>query len=98
MLGTWLRDAAKMFSAANPIIKWGVIAVVALFAILFLGRQSVDLWVNVVTAQSTVDRIKADSAAEQARSKAAKHVPCILEGTPACDELDKRIKEHQDRR
>ena len=97
MLGKLLRDAANTFRAAHPIIKWGTIAFIALFAVIFLGRQAVDLWVNVVTAQSTVDRIKAESAAQQAQAKAATHTPCLLPGTPACDELDKRIKESEGR-
>lgn len=88
MFGKSLWDAVKRLISVNAVIKWGVIVLVGLFAVQFLSERAVDLWVKVVTAQSTADKIKANAAKEQAASGAVTQKPirfCKLDNPPCPD-------------
>lgn len=73
-------DALRRIGASNPIIKWGVVVIVALYAVEFLGERALDLWVkfNNAPAIVTEQNAKARSAKAEADAKSSKPGRWIL--------------------
>jgi len=48
-------NALRSFGTIHPAIKWGVVAIVGLLAVEFVGKEAISLYVAMSTAKSEAD-------------------------------------------
>lgn len=92
VIPSFRKDVATMFDgAATASARAGATAslIVKAVVILVLGYAAWQEWNQHIISGPEIARQQAIEA--KAKAQAASHVPCILEGTPACDELEKNI-------
>ena len=60
MLGivTMAGNALRSFGSIHPAIKWGVVAIVGLLAVEFVGREAISLYVAMQTAPYQITQAK----------------------------------------
>ena len=83
------------FGAKHPAVKWAVIALVGLFAVEFVAKEAIDVWVKLETARATVAKTNADARSAEAEAQAKTGVADKIPTTPA--EYEQWVRQHQDR-
>ena len=56
-------NALRSFGSIHPAIKWGVVAIVGLLAVELIAKEGISLYVQLGTAQATVEKQKAEACA-----------------------------------
>ena len=87
-------DALRRIGAINPVVKWGVIVIVALAAVEFLGERALDLWVKFNNAPAIVTEQNAKAIEAKAKADAAsKPAPRgVIGQVPDRDDFGKPLK------
>jgi uncharacterized protein (DUF697 family) len=92
VIPSFRKDVATIFDgAATASARAGATAslIIKAVVILVLGYAAWQEWNQHIVSNPEIARQQAIEA--KAKAQAASHVPCLLEGTTACDELDKKI-------
>jgi hypothetical protein len=92
VIPSFRKDVATMFDgAATASARAGATAslLVKAVVILVLGYAAWQEWNQHIISGTEIARQQAIKA--KAEAQAMSHAPCLLEGTSACDELDKNI-------
>jgi uncharacterized protein (DUF697 family) len=92
VIPSFRKDMTTIFDgAATASARAGATAslIIKAVVILVLGYAAWQEWNQHIVSNPEIARQQAIEA--KAKAQAASHVPCLLEGTTACDELDKTI-------
>jgi uncharacterized protein (DUF697 family) len=92
VIPSFRKDVATIFDgAATASARAGATAslIIKAVVILVLGYAAWQEWNQHIISGPEIARQQAIEA--KAKAQAASHVPCLLEGTTACDELEKNI-------
>ena len=92
LIPTFRKDVMTVFDGtASASARAGATASLAVKAVvvLMLGYAAWQEWNQHIISGPEIARQQAIKA--KAEAQAASHAPCLLEGTSACDELDKNI-------
>jgi hypothetical protein len=82
-------DALRRIGASNPVIKWGVIVIVALYAVEFLGERALTLYKKISIVQGEVAGTNAENEAKSHRMKVLHpldELPALASDAPALSE------------
>ena len=61
-------NALRSFGSIHPAIKWGVVAIVGLLAVEFIGKEAISFYVAMRTAQPQIEQAKAQAAVTKAQT------------------------------
>ena len=56
-------NALRSFGSIHPAIKWGVVAIVGLLAVEFVGKEAISVYVALRTVQDQVQKADGEAAA-----------------------------------
>ena len=93
MLGilNMLGDTLRSFGSIHPAIKWGIVAIVGLLAVEFIGKEAVGLWVAVQNAPYQVEQQIA--ATRQAVAESCSARQAAMAGSERGDDIGKDVPE-----